>query len=413
MKWLLVLVVISLLTSSSSHSVEQLDVTQKIRSLLSSYASQPSLDDGLNLEQLSLSHLTPLPPKYMEVKSLESYPKDSNGAYIVDVWDYMQRMSLYKYLVENTAHCEYSSSKDNDSYDHANPIDKNNILWGLPLQHGWQFASGRLSNDENDNGSNSTSISTDSWWGSMNYYLSVLPYLGAMNLGLAPLIYIKYNPDPAVFCVSVDKCENDVKPWSDFFQYLNDTKDSCTSGYKSKIYNISIEEIKAMNTPIADAVDFNLTQGMESLLDLLWTAHLHSIDSALPKFADKLELLPEPEQRFGSSWATIVDFIAATFFPCDMPTTDVLQNLLPPRVLQDGDKAPLISDFSRLQNRAVLFIDGLDALNTATKGAAEEWWSNKAMVTEQDRALGREMITLGVYRPIIFVKDMQILLSQM
>ena len=167
-----------------------------------------------------------------------------------------------------------------------------------------------------------------------------------------------------------------------------------------------------MHTPIADFIDFNLTQGMESLLDLLWAAHLHSIDSALPKFTDKLKLLPEPEQRFGSAWATIVDFIAATYFPCDMPTTDVLQRLLPPRVIQDEDKVPFISDFSRLQNRAVLFIDGLDALNTATHGGAEKWWSSEAMRTERDRALGREMITLGVYRPIIFVEDMKLLLDE-
>ena len=396
----------SLLTSSSSFRSEQHDVIQEIQTLLTSYASEPSFN--MNNDQPSLSYLAPLPPKYQEVKLLESYPMDSTGAYVVDVWDYMQRMSLYKYLVENTPHCEYS-----DNYDHMNSLDRKNILWGLPLQHGWQFLSGRLVSVEDNDENNSTSISTDSWWGSMNYYLSVLPYLGAMDVGLAPAISIKYNPDPTVFCDTISQCENDVRPWSEFFQYVNDTRDSCASGDNDDSkYDVNNGKMKGIKTPIADAIDFNLTQGMESLLGLLWTAHLHSIDSALPKFAEKLKLLPEPEQRFGSSWATIVDFIAATFFPCDMPTTDVLQNLLPPRVLQDGDKAPFISDFSRLQNRAVLFIDGLDALNTVTKGAIEEWWSNKAMVTEPDRALGREMITLGVYRPVVFVEDMKVLLSQ-
>jgi hypothetical protein len=34
-----------------------------------------------------------------------------------------------------------------------------------------------------------------------------------------------------------------------------------------------------------------------------------------------------------------------------------------------------------------------------------------AMCGEEERALGREMITLGVYRPVVFVKDSLILLD--
>lgn len=349
--------------------------------------------DDINLEREGDFHSL-LPPLYDDVMELSLYPKDETGAFVVEVWDYLQRMSLYKYLIEHTPHCLYDSE--------AHDMDRNNILWGLPLQHGWQFESGRLLTSNND-----TNISSDSWWGAMNYYLSVIPYFGAVDAGLAPMISIKYNPDPTIFCDSPSFCYDDVKPWKKFFLHANATKDSCSENNEDAKLKVNI------NTPIADAIDFNLTHGMESLLSLLWSAHLHSIDSALPKFSSKLLLLPEPEQTFGSAWATIVDFIAATFFPCDLPTTDILQKLLPPRLLQDGDQVPFISDFSRLQNRAVLFIDGLDMINTASNYHAESWWRHRAMCTERERALGREMITLGVYRPSIAVEDMKLLLKEL
>merc|ERR1719440_1755042 len=176
----------------------------------------------------------------------------------------------------------------------------------------------------------------------MNYYLSVLPYLGAMKEGLAPMISITFNPDPSIFCDSPDQCLNDVQPWSDYFLYANSTKDSCGDGNGDALSSTdnvnnnnnnnnnsrgSGSSNLQFNTPIADSMDFNLTQGMESLLDALWAAHLHSINAALPRMMDKLKMLPAPEETFGTAWANIVDFIAATNFPCDMPTTDILQNL--------------------------------------------------------------------------------------
>ena len=74
-------------------------------------------------------------------------------------------------------------------------------------------------------------------------------------------------------------------------------------------------------------------------------------------------MLSSKESRFGRSWAGIVDFIATCNFNCDLITTNILQNLLPPRSLLDDDKVPFIDDLSHLQNRAILFIDGLYTLN--------------------------------------------------
>lgn len=78
---------------------------------------------------------------------------------------------------------------------------------------------------------------------------------------------------------------------------------------------------------------------------------------------EQRNILSSKEARFGRSWAGIVDFIATCNFKCDLITTDILQNLLPPRTLNEDDQVPFISDISHLQNRALLFIDGLYTLN--------------------------------------------------
>lgn len=44
----------------------------------------------------------------------------------------------------------------------------------------------------------STYIDPAAWWADMNYYLSVVPYLGAVEAGLAPKIAVRRNPDAQV-----------------------------------------------------------------------------------------------------------------------------------------------------------------------------------------------------------------------
>ncbi|CAF2098066.1 unnamed protein product [Rotaria magnacalcarata] len=53
-----------------------------------------------------------------------------------------------------------------------------NILFALPSQFGWLFRSNRLFTNDTMN------ISTNSWWGSTNYYLSVMLFLVATDIGL-------------------------------------------------------------------------------------------------------------------------------------------------------------------------------------------------------------------------------------
>ena len=79
-----------------------------------------------------------------------NFNTNRNGEYLINAWDYMDRMALYKNLIENVKHCEWTNRIPSKAeIDPSILIEKFNlgsILWGLPLQHGWQLSSGRLMN---------------------------------------------------------------------------------------------------------------------------------------------------------------------------------------------------------------------------------------------------------------------------
>ena len=322
------------------------------------------------------------PPLWNSVKELNSnnFQQNENGAFLINPWDYLHRQALYKHLILTLNDCQWLTDDDNNY--------PGNIIWGLSLQHGWQYSSGRLLNV-----ANSTIINKDAWWGDMNYYLSVIPYLGAMSNNLVPQIEIDYTSE--LFCNSIDTCSDVLKPWDQFFMQLNNNIKNCENN-KRRLFHF--------HTPLVDRLDFNMSADMENILGALWNAHLHSINYAKPLFENQLAMLSKPEALFGQSWAQLVDLIAETRLPCNFTLTNILQNVLPPRILLDDDTVPKIKNISRLQNRAVVLIDSINILNEKFHGLIEKTWK-RMMCSEQGRAYGREMLTLGMYRLPVIIED--------
>jgi hypothetical protein len=298
-------------------------------------------DGGTSEPPHSHPPLQPLPPYWNRVKALTSdhFPVDSDGALVVDAWDYLQRMALYKYLIEHVDHCLWSTSdEEGGGGGGGGSSDRNlypgNIIWGLALQHGWQQGSSRLMDPllvtiataTARNGTSAsantyihaqahpdeainTTISPSSWWACMNYYLSVLPYLGAVEAGLAPRVALLSNPDPTRFCTDTkeDWCRELVQPWAKFFLSVEATSSACDEVPVPVPVPVPVHRgIPETHFPVADGIDFTLPVGMESLLQELWAAHLHSINAAKPRFQDELALYPGTEQRFCRSWASLV-----------------------------------------------------------------------------------------------------------
>ena len=79
----------------------------------------------------SLSDL--YPPLWSESPGQFSDYRVENGKYVIDPWVYSKRMGMYKILMNKTA----------SYFEKFAPDNEQNFLWGLPLQHGWQYTTGK------------------------------------------------------------------------------------------------------------------------------------------------------------------------------------------------------------------------------------------------------------------------------
>ncbi|KFQ71643.1 UPF0762 protein C6orf58, partial [Phaethon lepturus] len=264
---------------------------------------------------------------------------------VINAWNYRERLGMYKNLLNSSA--KYFTNFGSQNFG--------NILWGLPLQHGWQFRTGRLADPSSvtscgyEDG-DLLCISVRSWWSCMNYYLAVIPFLGAVEAGFFGQLQHEIEILPpeerrADFCYSVADCRSRVPKlmddWKAYFEV-----------------NILI----FFHIFPATFSSFKL----DDALHLMWRAHVASIAYALPKFQDSLKYLSDPEASFGEDWANAVDFIAATHFSTDLQTTNNFQAFLPQRMLIEGDVPPSISDFSPQQNRVLLSLRALHKANKLT-----------------------------------------------
>ncbi|XP_009561198.2 protein LEG1 homolog [Cuculus canorus] len=290
---------------------------------------------------------------------------------VINAWNYQERLGMYKNLLNSSA--KYFTAFGSQNLG--------NILWGLPLQHGWQFHTGRLADPSSvtscgyEDG-DQLCISVRSWWSCMNYYLSVIPFLGAVEAGLFGQLQHEIEILPpeerrADFCYSVADCWSRIPKlmdeWKAYFEYLLATEHE--TGKSATFSSFKLDDA----------------------LQLMWKAHVSSIAYALPKFQDSLKYLSDPEANFGEDWANAVDFIAATHFYTDLQNTNNFQVFLPQRMLVEADVLPSISDFSPQQNKVLVSLRALHKANQLTGGLLLKIW-RKAMSTEAGRQMGRKLI---------------------
>ncbi|KAF2974323.1 hypothetical protein EK904_009883 [Melospiza melodia maxima] len=299
--------------------------------------------------------------------NLLDFPVKDNKI-VINAWNYQDRLGVYKSLLSASA--KY--------FDAFGPHNSGNILWGLPLQHGWQFRTG-MNYFLKVGIIHSLVINTCCLLivvTGMNYYLAIIPFLGAVEAGLFGQLPYEIEILPPEeqkddFCYSVKDCWSRMPKlmddWKAFFEYLLSTEHKAVS-------SASLSSFK-----------------LDDALGLMWKAHTSSIAYALPVFHDRLKYLSDPEANFGEDWADAVDFIAATHFKTDLPTTNNFQAFLPQRMLVEGDVLPSISDFSPEQNKVLVSLRVLHKVNKITGGLLLKIWQ-KAMSTEAGRRIGRELI---------------------
>ncbi len=249
--------------------------------------------------------------------SLNEYPLINTSSSIqyrlIDPWYYPDRLGLYKILINVTTPLMPFCSSSNAS----------NILFALPSQFGWQFDSNRLFTNGTLN------ILTDSWWASANYYLSVIPFLAAVDVGLIPpesFRFVQYEN----FCSNSTECFHQVpksmQQWHKFFTHLQQS-----------------------NTSFNDRIMDN------HYLRPLWLAYKTSIDDALPLIESKLFHLPSNVERlFGYGWSRLINLIAMTRKNTNLYETIKNQRtFLPRRMLVESDRLTQSNDLPDLVNKSL------------------------------------------------------------
>ncbi|KAK1338019.1 hypothetical protein QTO34_001124 [Cnephaeus nilssonii] len=240
--------------------------------------------------------------------------KIENGKYIINFWHYLERQGTYKILLNETA--KY--------FEKFAPENEQNILWGLPISS-WMAISYRLADPtgKTDCGHKSGDhlcISVDSWWADLNFYLSAMPFLAAVDSGIMgiPSDKITLLPpykDQMSFCFNVSSCHSSfpeaMKKWNEFYQHLK-----------------------------SDSSSF------DDLLKYLWAAHVSSLEVAHKHFHNRLRYYSKPEADFGRNWALFVDYLAPPLFPTTLVRTYEFHKGLPPRILLSGDRALFIRTLS-------------------------------------------------------------------
>ena len=316
-----------------------------------------------------------IPTKWNEVPSkITDFPYDAaTKMYIVDVWNYTQRLGAYKTMLQDSQALHF------DKAGFKSP------LWGLPLQFGWQHDTGRLLGDAPNAGTLAGNIiNTSSWWGGMNFMLSAIPFLGALEAGVLqvpPGTTVQLAPPrngnihfPTTYEEAKLFAPNATINWFAFFQ--------------------------AVQHP------HNLTLN-QSVVNL-WKAHVQSLHEGIPIMKDIIGFLPsKTESEFGLSWANLVDFIAALRFDVDYNKTNYLQGMIvPPRMLTNQDKAPHISDFTHAQNRALVVSKLFNEANILLKGGLLTMFK-KACCTQKGRDDAySSMIALLTGKTLLTIEDM-------
>lgn len=212
----------------------------------------------------------------------ENFRRSPLGAYWKDVPkhplaadDFMGRQAIFSKLMA----LEPISKIFGPSQIHGLPT--RHFFWGYSAQLDWQWRTGRL-------GDANGRISSDSWFGAMNYSLCVVPLAAALDAGLVSTKEVE----------SVDFEEAERKEfaaaraeWVRFWR--------------------SLQSRAKEPEPLT-------TEEHDKLRAHVWTCHMSSLHAARPLYQALLEPLPLDERRFCEGWTCFVDLLAAIRFRTDL-----------------------------------------------------------------------------------------------
>lgn len=308
------------------------------------------LEDGMPiLWAQTASQLTDLPSQ--------------NGVVTPNPWNYLHRLSMLRLLIAATD--PYMGSMGTNATD--SPV------WGLPLQLAWMLTSGRFVDPTGattcgQQTEDPMCISTQSWWGCINYFPSTLPFLSAAKEGfLGAVVEVQMQvPEGADFCTTYADCAtrfpDAMNKWDTFYQGLT----------------------AAMLSPLPD------NEKKDAILGLYWEA-LTAVTRASAVCINRQSFYSSSEVAFSNSWVNSAEYVAAAHFQSSMANSVPFITPLPSRILQDTDTLP-IADLSDEENHTLRTFAWMKSVNDMLFGSVVGMWRG-AMCSVATREKGRAMLS--------------------
>ncbi|XP_057679249.1 protein LEG1 homolog [Corythoichthys intestinalis] len=294
-----------------------------------------------------------------------------NGILNPNPWNFVHRMGFYRLLIAATD--PYMGSMGTGATESP--------LWGLPLQFGWMQTSGRLADPTGATTcglptGDLTCISPQSWWGCVNHFVSVLPFLSAAQQGLfgpGVQVIMQVPEGSEGYCTNYADCTTSyadvMAKWDAFFQGLKASTESTLPDNEKK----------------------------DAILGLYWAAHMASLHEA-KNCKDKQSHYSGPEVNFASSWLNSAEYVSAANFQSSLDKSIMFLTPLPGRVLKDGDSAPNIADLSQEENHTLSVFSWMKSMDTILLGSLSGMWRS-AMCSVTTREKGREMLEQLLLNP--------------
>ncbi|XP_067428320.1 protein LEG1 homolog [Thunnus thynnus] len=294
-----------------------------------------------------------------------------NGILTPEPWHYLHRMSLYRLMIAATD--PFMGSMGTNATDSP--------MWGLPLQLGWTLTSGRLADPTGATTcglqtGDTMCISPQSWWGCVNYFASVLPFLSAAQqgfMGAGVQVQMQAPAGAEDFCTTYADCAarypDAMAKWDAFF-----------TGLKT-----------AAESPLPE------NEKKDSILGLYWEAQMTSTYASAACNA-KQSYYSSPEVSFAKSWLNSAEYVSAAHFQSNLEKSVMFILPLPGRVLQEGDIAPNIADMSQDENHTLSVFSWMNSMNNILGGTLVRLW-RKSMCSVTTREKGREMLEQLLLNP--------------
>ncbi|KAM9703915.1 protein LEG1 homolog [Menidia menidia] len=295
----------------------------------------------------------------------------SNGILTPDPWHFLNRMSLYRLMIAATDPLMGSMGMGST----LSP------LWGLPLQLGWMLTSGRLADPTGATTcglqtGDTMCISTQSWWGCVNYFTSALPFLSAAQQGFfGPDVQVQMQVPAGVedYCTTYADCStrypDAMSKWDAFFQALKASTESVLPENEKK----------------------------DSVLGVYWAAQMASTYASAACNARQSHYSSE-ELAFVNSWLNSAEYVAAAHFQANLEKSTLFLTPLPSRILRAGDVAPSIADLSQEENHSLSIFSWMNNINNLLGGSLVRMWKS-AMCSVATREKGRDLLEQLLLNP--------------